>query len=104
MKENDELYIPETYFRNVFNLFFEALNIITLEEDYKFVKYLSDRQVECVLTCLVKLLTLKSNKKDKPVLPSVDFIVKKMKLGFDSVKNMEEKYYEKIDIHLLSVK
>lgn len=102
-KRMNDIYITQSYYQNVFNLFFDAFETISLEKDYNFVKTLSDKQIECVLISLVQLLKLKSDKKQKPVLPSVDFIIKKIKVGFDTVKNLDEKDYEKVNIHLLSV-
>lgn len=102
-KRMNDIYITQNYYQKVFNLFFDAFETISLEKDYNFVKTLSDKQIECVLISLVQLLKLKSDKKQKPVLPSLDFIIKKVKVGFDTVKNLDEKDYEKVDIHLLSV-
>lgn len=102
IKMND-IYIPTSYYEKIFTLFFEAFEIISLQEDYKFIKHLSDKQIECVLMSLTQILTLKSNKKQKPVLPSVDYIIKLMLLGFDAVKDVKEEQFEPINIHLLSV-
>lgn len=100
-KYMNDLYISQSYYQNIFDLFFDAFEVISLEKDYNFVKTLSDKQIECVLIALVQILKLKLDKKQKPVLPSIDLIIKKVKIGFDTVKNLDEKDYEKIDIHLL---
>lgn len=81
--------LPRPIFKEIFDKFFESLEIITQDPEYRYVKFLSDEKIHIVFNCLVLGFNQRFEKKGKYKIPSVDFFVIKCKLGFDSVKDYD---------------